>query len=243
MGERLSNQPRPRTGGQKPCKKLLNALLPQDCQLCGAMDAGDLLCASCLADLPRLPAQHCPVCALPTPGATLCGECLRHQPHFDATLAPFAYAFPLDQLVHALKYAHHLALAGLFARLMHSDAIAGDLIIPLPLSKERLRQRGFNQAMEVARLLSRSTGIPINFLGTTRVTDTVAQASLPWKARRANVRHAFECAIDLDGKSVIVVDDVMTTGASLDEFARTLKYHGAARVSNWVLARTLKHES
>jgi ComF family protein len=238
MGEGLSIEAKARSGWLS----LLNALLPQDCQLCGQPNAGDLLCGPCLADLPRLPDPHCPVCALPTPQGEVCGECLRHTPHFDATHAAHAYAFPIDQLVQALKYGHQLALTGLFARLMQTgSAIEADLMIPLPLSPARLRERGFNQAVEIARPLARITGLPLVLTGATRVHDTAAQASLPWKERRANVRYAFECSLDLSGKSVIVVDDVMTTGATLDEFARTLKLHGAARVTNWILARTLKH--
>jgi ComF family protein len=218
-------------------------LLPQDCHLCALPSAGSLLCDACLADLPQLPVECCPVCALPAPGASVCGECLRHPPHFDATHAAVAYGFPVDRLVQAFKYGHQLALAGLFARLMQAaPPVRADLIIPLPLSAGRLRERGFNQALEIARLLATTQRTPLDRFGTSRISDTVPQASLPWKQRRANVRHAFECSIDLSGKSIMVVDDVMTTGASLDEFAKTLKYHGAACVTNWVFARTLKHE-
>lgn len=238
MGEGLSIEARGWPGWQR----LLNRLLPQDCQLCGKPGAADLLCAPCLADLTRLPDERCPVCALPTAAGAVCGQCLRHPPHFDATHARFAYAFPLDQLVQTLKYGHQLALAGLFSRLMQGAlAIEADMMIPLPLSKQRLRQRGFNQAVEIARPLSRASGIPLDLHATERVVDTAAQAGLPWKERRANIRNAFECRMDLSGKSVVVVDDVMTSGATLDEFARTLKLHGAACVTNWVLARTLKH--
>lgn len=226
--------------------RLLNRLLPQDCLLCDAPNADDLLCAACLADLPRLTSEHCPQCALPSPGAAVCGSCLSHPPHFDATHAVFAYAFPVDQLVHAFKYGHRLALAGFFARQMLRNTApvhTVDLLIALPLSKERLRERGFNQSVEIARPLSRATKLPLDLHSALRVADTVAQASLPWKKRRANIRHAFEYRADLSGKSILVVDDVMTTGATLDEFARILKLQGAARVSNWVFARTLKHES
>ena len=229
---------------QRGWNGLLNAVLPQDCLLCGQADADDLLCQACLADLPRLPSEHCPVCALQTPGSNVCGECLRHSPHFDATYATFAYAFPIDQLVQAFKYGHQLALSRLFSRHM-IDAldIKADVMIAMPLSKERLRQRGFNQAVEIARPLAKSRKLDIDLHVARRVTDTVAQASLPWKERRANIRHAFECRADLSGKSVVVVDDVMTTGATLDEFARTLKLHGAAHITNLVFARTLKHAS
>lgn len=88
--------------------------------------------------------------------------------------------------------------------------------------------------------MARALKLPLELDGCTRSRDTVPQASLPWKERRKNIRHAFECSIDLSGKSVIVVDDVMTTGATLDEFARTLKAHGAVRVTNWIAVRALR---
>lgn len=221
----------------------LRRLMPQDCLLCGRHDAGDLLCHACQADLTPLLAERCPTCALPTPGAAVCGECLRHPPHFDATFAAFVYAFPLDGLIQAFKYGHQMALADFFARCMLNVKTpqTADLMLPLPLSAQRLRERGFNQAAELAKPLARATGLPLDYRSPLRVTDTVAQASLPWKQRRANVRHAFECRADLTGKSIVVIDDVMTTGATLDEFAATLKRQGAACVTNWVLARTLKH--
>lgn len=217
------------------------ALLPQDCLLCAAASGDALLCAECRRDLPRLPAALCPVCAEASPGGTICGACLKTPPHFDATFAAFRYAFPIDKLVQALKYQRRLATADFLANAMLAAGTpAGDLVVPLPLSAQRLRERGFNQAAELARPLARALKLPLELDGCTRSRDTAPQAMLPWKERRRNIRHAFECAIDLGGQSVIVVDDVMTTGATLDEFARTLKAHGAARVSNWVAARTLK---
>ncbi len=241
-GLSIKAQARPRV---KPVwQRILNTLLPQDCQLCGKPDAGTLLCTECMADLPRLPDEHCSICALPTPTGTICGECLRHPPHFDVTHATFVYAFPVDQLVHALKYGHQLALSDLFARLMQTAPVPRvDLMMPLPLSCERLRERGFNQAVEIARPLAQANQTPLDLHSALRIANTAAQASLPWKERRANIRHAFECRADLTGKSVVVIDDVMTTGASLDEFARILKLQGAAHVTNWIFARTLRHES
>lgn len=223
----------------------LDALLPRDCLLCGAptgKHAGPRnLCAACADDLPRLPPGLCPVCAETAPGGAVCGQCLKSPPHFDATFAAFCYAFPLDKLVQALKYGHRLAIADFFSRALLAQPLpTADMIVPLPLSSIRLAERGFNQAIEIARPLARALGLPLLTDGVARPLDTAPQAMLPWKARRDNVRHAFECALDLAGKSLIVVDDVMTTGATLDEFAHTLKAHGAARVTNLVVARALR---
>ncbi len=222
-------------------QQVLAILLPQECLLCGAASAATLLCDDCANALPALSAPRCPVCALPVPGGEICGTCLKTSPAYDATLAAWRYAFPLDKLIQALKYQHRLALGRLFAaQTLAGPRPAGDLLIPLPLSPARLRSRGFNQAVEIARPLARALKLPLSLDDCLRVRDTVTQTSLPWKERRRNVKDAFECRIDLSGKSVIVIDDVMTTGATLDEFARTLKRHGAVKVTNWVVARALK---
>ena len=222
-------------------RSILATLLPQDCLLCGSASRNDLLCATCRADLPKLADARCPCCAEVSPAGGKCDACLRQAPHFDATFAALSYQFPVDKLVQALKYRHRLAVAEFLARsMLQGPRPTGDLLVPVPLSLARLRERGFNQAVEITRLLARTLSLPIELHGCARSRDTTPQATLPWKERRKNVRHAFECSIDLTGKSVIVVDDVMTTGATLDEFARCLKNHGALRVTNWVSARALR---
>jgi ComF family protein len=221
--------------------RLLDRLLPQDCLLCLAPSGAEALCDECRTGLPALPYERCPVCALPTPGGAVCGACLRHPPAFDATHAPWRYAFPVDKLVQALKYGHRIALAQHFARNFLTAPRPDDaLLIPLPLSRQRIVERGFNQAMEIARPLAAALGLPLDAHGTLRIRDTVPQTSLPWKARRKNIRHAFAATADYRSRHVIVIDDVMTTGATLDEFAQCLKDAGAASVTNWVLARAVK---
>lgn len=219
----------------------LAGLLPQDCFVCGQASGDRLLCAACETDLPHLTGPLCPTCALPSAPGTPCGACLSEPPHFDATFAAFRYAFPVEHVVQELKYRHRLPLAGWLAEALmgHVAATGVDCIIPLPLSAQRIQERGFNQAQEIARPLARHLGLPLLSDACARVLDSAPQASLPWKERQANIRHAFECRADLNGKRVAVVDDVMTTGATLNEFARVLKLHGATRVENWVAARTL----
>ena len=219
----------------------LRRLLEQDCLLCGAGSGDEILCPACAADLPHLLGPCCPRCALPKPQGEICGRCLTTPPHFDAALAAYRYDFPVDKLVQAFKYGHRLALGDYFGRQLARLAatLPADLIVPLPLSEQRLRQRGFNQALEISRALARARRLPIDATTCRRTRDTPAQAGLAWRERVNNLRHAFACSADLSGARIILVDDVMTTGASLDECARTLKLHGALEVTALVLARAL----
>lgn len=234
MSAALSILSRLRTG--------LNHLLPQACLLCGQQAGAQALCTACRADLPPLPVPGCPICAAPLGhAATACGACLAKPPAFDATLAIWKYAFPADRLVLMLKFGRRLASADFLAAGMLAGAHpSGALIMPVPLSAARLRMRGFNQAVEIARPLARGLQLPLDVSSLVRTRETAPQSQLPWRARQGNVRHAFACSTDLSGKAVIVVDDVMTTGATMNAVARTLKDHGASRVSNWVAARVLK---
>ncbi|MBI5862818.1 MAG: ComF family protein [Rhodocyclales bacterium] len=218
------------------------ATLPQDCLLCGAASGQAALCRGCAASLPQLNTPRCPLCALPTPVAGACGACLAHPPHFDATTALWRYAFPLDQLIQSLKYAHRLANADFLGKALAALplAIRPDIVLPVPLAATRLRERGFNQSVELARPLARRLGMPLELERIRRCRDTPPQAGLPWKERAKNIHHTFECRVDLTGKNILIIDDVMTTGATLNELARTLKAHGAVRVENRVLARAVK---
>lgn len=181
--------------------------------------------------------------ATPATAPDVCGQCLRRPPHFDATIAALEYAAPVDRMIQSLKYAANLPLAVLFAQCLRErlpPPSSNRLMVAMPLHPGRLRQRGFNQALEIARHIARQLpDIELLVDGVQRVRDTPAQAGLHVGQRRANIRRAFACDIDLTGKTVAIVDDVMTTGATLDELARTLKRRGAARVENWVVARTI----
>jgi ComF family protein len=222
--------------------KLWQALPAQPCLLCGAFSHDGAWCKACDSTLPYLTAPHCPLCALPTLNGDICGRCLKRMPQFDRTLAVFAYAFPLDKLVQALKFGERLMLVnGLADSLAQRVEVRPDCIIAMPLHPSRLRGRGFNQSIELARRVANRLDIPLLPHVCQRVRDTPPQSALKWKERGKNMRNAFICTQDLSGKHVAVVDDVMTSGVSLNEVSVALRNAGAREVSAWVIARTLPH--
>jgi len=238
----LSNSAGPPGRPAEGAAWLLGTLLSRECFLCAAPAGSKFLCADCFQNLPRLTAERCPVCTLPNPAAAICGACLNKPPRFDATQAVFRYEFPVDRLVQALKYAHRLASADFLGAILarQTPRSLPDMVLPVPLAPQRLAERGFNQALEIARPVAARLGLKPETHHVRRQVDTTPQASLPWKERARNIRHAFACDIDLSGLAILVIDDVMTTGATLNELAGTLKAHGAVRVENLVLARALK---
>lgn len=225
------------------CANIAHSLLPQDCILCGSACGRQQLCADCSGDLPFHRAPCCPICALPSPHAEICGSCLKRPPHFDTATAVFSYDFPADALLRALKYQGQLEIAEFLATHL-AQRLTGcakpDLIIPMPLHTSRLKERGFNQAAEIARRVAHLMDIPLAVDAALRVRATEPQAGLPLKKRRKNLHGAFASTQLLSGKKIAVLDDVMTTGTSLNELAKTLKAAGAVQVECWVAARTLK---
>lgn len=221
----------------------VRGLLSQECVLCGAATR-EPFCPPCLADLPHHAAPACPICALPTGTGEVCGHCLKTPPAFDRTIAALDYAFPVDALIHALKYGGHLALIEaltqpLIARLATQPR--PDLLMPVPLHPARLRARGFNQSLELARPIARAQALPLDSSACRRTRDTRPQAELKGEERNRNLRGAFICDKALTGLHVAVLDDVMTTGATLHEISCVLRERGAAAISVWVIARTLEH--
>ncbi|HUN70415.1 MAG TPA: ComF family protein [Burkholderiales bacterium] len=220
-------------------RRAASLLFGGSCYLCRGA-ARDVLCERCDADLPRFGADYCPRCALASPAGAVCGRCLTQSPAYDATVAALAYAFPADVLVQALKFRGELALAPLLGRLL-ADRVTGrkvDCIVPVPLSARRLRSRGYNQALEVARHVAKATRTRLAPELCERTRDTSAQMDLPTAERERNVRGAFDCPRLVEG-TIAVLDDVMTTGATLAECARVLLRAGAAEVQVAALARTL----
>ncbi len=232
---------------------LARALLPSACALCGA-GCGGALCGPCASQFTGLEQARCRRCANPMQAAAVrwpCGACQAGQPDYDATIVAADYAAPLDQLVLQLKFGGVLALAPWFAATLKAAVIAQpafelpNLLCPVPLGAGRLCERGFNQALEIARPLSRALGIPLHARLAIRALDTRAQSSVAPGERKANIRNAFIVAPDalelVRGQHIGIVDDVMSSGHTLNELARTFKRFGAARVSNLVFARTPPH--
>ena len=231
--------------------RLETAFLPFACMLCGARGENSRdLCRDCANDLTRN-RSACARCALPLPiPSPMCGECLRTAPPFDAAFAPFEYAHPLDLLLTRLKFGRSLAagrlignlwLAGIRAALEDGriDALA-DALVPVPLHFARLRERGYNQALELARPLATALRLRLEPDLLVRQRATSAQTGLDAAARRRSLRGAFAIAAPAQHKvpaHVVLLDDVMTTGATVRECARVLKRAGVARVDVWAVAR------
>jgi ComF family protein len=217
----------------------------QPCVLCTGMSHDGLWCAACDLALPYLDGPHCPVCCLPTFHGEVCGHCLTHPPLFTRTTAAFAYTFPLDKLIQAMKYADQLALTDAFAARLAQRIDSHDLpdhIIAMPLHPAKLRARGYNQSALLAGRIARLLDIELLSHACQRIRDTPSQSALPWKERHRNVHGAFHCTKDLNGKHIALVDDVMTTGASLNALAKAVLQQGAVKVSTWVVARTIKRQ-
>jgi ComF family protein len=230
-------------------RRLSLRLLPPRCLLCRAPGAaGRELCADCARDLPWNRAC-CARCALPLPPAEvvaderICGHCQQHPPEFERLLAPFRYAYPLDGLVTRFKFRHDLAAGALLADLM-AEARAGDgadqpdLVVPVPLHVLRLRERGYNQSLELAKRLAPALALHIDAGALVRRRATAAQTELDAAERRRNVRDAFVAdPARVRDRRIALVDDVATTAATAEACARALRTAGACAVEVWVAAR------
>jgi ComF family protein len=219
-------------------------LLPPRCLLCGQAGINDMdLCISCLADLPRN--RHCcAVCALPLPESVperYCGRCVSKPPSFATTSAPFLYQHSLPFLIAQLKFARHPRTARLLAQLMAREinylSSPPQCLIPVPLHPARYRERGFNQAEELALHLNRFCNIPLDNHCCRRIRDTPHQTRLKAKQRRKNLNSAFEVTPEINYQHIALIDDVMTTGTTANALASLLVKQGVKRVEIWVCAR------
>lgn len=202
------------------------------------------MCSGCAGELPYN-AAACARCALPLPNpAKLCGQCLQAPPSYDSAVSLFRYAYPADHLILRLKFQAQLHLARTLGELLAQHLkreiqTMPELIIPVPLHRTRLRERGFNQALEIARPIARGLGIPVDYKSCERVRKTPAQSLLPAAERRKNIKGAFRVTRPIAARHVAILDDVMTTGHTVQELAVTLRKAGVERIDVWVVARTL----
>ena len=224
---------------------LWQLLVPPRCHFCHGPALRDLVCAGCREALPWN-RSACPVCALPqAPGhATVCPRCATKAPDFDRAWSAFRHEVPIAQAIYGLKYHAQFHQARLLGAAM-ADALAArgeplpTLLIPVPLHRSRLRQRGYNQALELARVLGRRLNIEVDRHGAQRVRATEDQIGQRAVERRRSVKGAFAIAGTLAGRHVAIIDDVMTTGSTVDELARACRKAGAASIEVWTAARAV----
>lgn len=221
------------------------------CLLCDEpAEQPQAICAACEAELPWLD-ERCRVCALPLPMRGLvCGQCSRRRPAFEQVEVPWHYGFPLDALITRFKHQRQWPVGRLLAQLLgnwlnhrFAEGLARpSLLLPVPMGRQRLRQRGYNQAQMLARWLSRQLAIPCADHLLSRTRDTPAQQGLSARARQRNLKAAFSVqpTAALQGQHLALVDDVLTTGATAQALAALLRAQGAARVDIYCLARTPK---
>jgi ComF family protein len=240
-----------RTPTQFPVKLLrlmTNALYPPRCSICRAPGHDGMdICVSCYRELPWI-TSACTQCALPLAHAAqagaLCGRCQRKPPHFDSCISLFRYEGSVMQFVQQLKFNQKLALSRLLGemllqKIMQLQTEMPECIVPVPLYRKRLRKRGFNQSIELARPLAHVLDIPVDVTSVDRTRDTHPQSALDKKSRRKNIKNAFEIVDKLQYKHIVIIDDVVTTGSTVDELARVLKRSGVQRVDVWSIARAI----
>jgi len=217
-------------------------LLPGQCVLCGFTHRQrGLLCVNCIPFLPEIKAG-CERCALPLLDASgrICGQCLKTPPLFSRVHAHYHYVPPINGLLHRYKYHHQLYLAALFFQCMVANPPSFlkkiDALIPIPVHSSKLRERGFNPVAEIARRLAKHFALPFLLHNCIKIRATSAQAILDKQQREKNLCGSF-LARDLEGKRILLLDDLMTTGSTLKEASQTLLRVGAAEVYGWCFAR------
>jgi len=224
--------------------ELYRKVFPIPCLLCGLTTERDPLCQACIADLANL-GPACKRCALPLESAQICGRCLRKPPPQHASFSLLRYQGGVKRCITGFKFHQQLAFANLFAKLMseqlrHRDTLP-DCLIPIPLHPVRLRRRGFNQSLEVARQLGKTLNIACRPDLLKRVKATRAQSDLKFKQRKANLHRAFQCTSTTLPEHIALLDDVMTSGHTSAEAAKTLLNQGAKCVEVWTIARAIRH--
>jgi len=213
------------------------------CFLCSSPSGGhESICRSCLNDL-TYNTDACPACAKPDSASRLCAGCLNlPQTFIDNSWALFRYHYPVNRLIQNMKFKQGLNIAnhlgGMLSKLfLKHNTVLPDCIIPVPLHPKRLISRGYNQSVELARPFSRRLGIRLDTSSCKRIRATVPQADLPARKRKGNVRNAFSVVETCDYDHVLLIDDVITTGSTINELARTIKHAGVRRIEVLAVAR------
>jgi len=222
-------------------------LFPYTCIFCSEKTRREIdLCIDCEKELPWL-SQVCIHCAAPLPSETnsVCGACLKKPLPFYKICILFSYTHAIKKLITGLKFQQRLLYANILGtllteklELLYQKEHFPHLIIPVPLHEKRLRERGFNQAMELARPINKKLKIPIDYTSCSRIRSTVAQSTLPAKQRANNVKNAFTALKNPSGHHIALLDDVITTGHTLIELSRPLCDAGVKRIDVWCCART-----
>jgi ComF family protein len=222
----------------------LDLLFPRWCVGCGK--EGDFICSVCLKSLPRITPPICPRCGQPQLNAVICPVCVGWQASIDGIRAPFKFDGAIRRAIHQLKYNNLRAMAALLGSwlgdYLEAYPLPAEVLVPVPLHRKRLRERGYNQSRLLALELSRLSGLPLVDDCLVKEHYTTPQArTLNVDERRSNVADAFVCRdLRLEGRAVLLIDDVATSGATLDACARALKAAGASSVWGLVLAKELK---
>ena len=218
---------------------VLDLVYPPQCLGCG--DEGSFLCSPCETSLPRLKVPYCRKCAQPVTSGTLCRQCAAAPPFLDGIKAAFIMEGAIREAIHALKYRNLRAasptLGRLLARWLVSNPIPGEVLVPVPLHKRRIRDRGYNQSALLAKEVSKVTGLPVRENLLVRTRDTPPQISLSLQERIGNVEGSFELPGDGRGLKIILVDDVVTTGSTMSACGKALRAGGAGSVWGLALAR------
>ncbi len=219
---------------------LLDLLFPLRCLGCGS--EGALICPACSPSLPRIEPPSCLRCGTPLGKGKPCSTCVSHPLTIDGIRSMFLFAGTARQAILQFKYKRLKAMAAplgqLLAEFLRCAPLPGEVVVPVPLHPKRLRRRGYNQASLLANEIGKLTGLPVAEGTLVRLRDTVSQARTAGAAeRRSNVRDAFGCPRELHGEKILLIDDVCTTGATLDACARTLKAAGAGSIWGLTAAR------
>ena len=219
--------------------------LPKICVLCGQYHIDrDAICIACHEFLTPIPSA-CMPCALPLPPGNFmtCGECIKNKPYVDHTIAPYAFEEPLRTLLHDYKYKHGLYLISFLAQLiiknLPPEALHTECMIPIPMHPNRLRQRGFNQAAELTKVIGEYLNIPYHLSSCQKTIQTKPQAGLNAEQRHRNLLNVFSTE-SISYQHVTLIDDLLTTGSTVNELAKTFKKNGVAHVNVWCCARVLE---